>query len=35
LTTEGLVVLKREDGEMEGLRRAAYDCPTKSIQFTE
>lgn len=35
LDDEGLVVLKREDGELEGLRRAAYDCPTESILFTE
>lgn len=35
---EGLVVLKRDDvepGEMEGLRRAAYDCPTESITFVD
>ncbi|WP_433518214.1 ferredoxin [Nonomuraea sp. CA-143628] len=33
---EGLVVLRRdtvEPGELDGLRRAAYDCPTDSITF--
>jgi ferredoxin len=38
LDEEGLVVLTREqteDGELEGLRRAAYDCPTESIMFEE
>ncbi|MFC4011161.1 ferredoxin [Nonomuraea purpurea] len=38
LDEEGLVVLKREHvtpDELDGLRRAAYDCPTDSIAFTE
>lgn len=38
LDDDGLVVLKRDDvepGELEGLRRAAYDCPTESITFVE
>jgi ferredoxin len=24
-----------DDGELEGVRQAAYDCPTDSITFTE
>ncbi|MEV6041435.1 ferredoxin [Nonomuraea sp. NPDC052116] len=38
LDEEGLVVLRRDDvepGGLDGLRRAAYDCPTESITFVE
>lgn len=36
LDEEGLVVLTQEHTEeLEGLRRAAYDCPTESIMFDE
>jgi ferredoxin len=35
---EGLVVLNQEtveDDQLQAVRRAAYDCPTDSISFTE
>jgi ferredoxin len=38
LDDEGLVVLKRElvgDDELDAVRRAAYDCPTDSITYTQ
>jgi len=38
LDDEGLVVLKRtlvDDGDLDAVRQAAYDCPTDSISYVE